>query len=157
MKLKLIFVYLLFLISCDFNHQSKNKSILKKNDIFEANVNIDTSLIKYCVYVIESSETLDYEYIGIDNKSNVYSCFQTLLKILPDSTWVEFSKSVNPIMRCYSYEALLRKQSSNIDSVKERLLKDTSVVIYCSGDCSIPFTISDYVKNLKVKPLKEKF
>ena len=103
------------------------------------------------ISMIESSKNIESEYIGYTGeRSKVYICYKELLEIASDSLWVKLSYSKSVAMRYYAYEALLMKESTNLSSVRNRLLKDTTQVCFHTYDIMIcNCTLGELVENKK--------
>lgn len=141
MKKQILFIILLLLcIGC--NIKQENKLELYINEIYSDSIyclnfrNVDD--IDGLISMIESSKKIEGEYIGFTaEKSEIYTCYKTLLELASDSLWIELSYSKSVVMRYYAYRALLSKGNVNLLSIRNRLIKDTTQVCYHSGCLTI--------------------
>ena len=134
MKKYIWFILLLLFVSCYPNHVEEDEVI----DVNETDSNptdnwsfMDTMDINDLISAIESSENIEGEHIGMEGrKSYIFSCYEKLLEVASDSLWVKLSYSKSPVMKYYAYKALFSKENTNLQSVRDRLIKDTSQVCF---------------------------
>jgi len=117
---------------------SKYPHIAKENNIKDLVDRIDRS---DCVYSKRVGYTLE--------ESEIYDYYDRLLKIAPDSIWVQLSFHKNPVIRIYAFEALSAKKSSYLQVVKERLQKDTASFCYVAADIRTTLSVGAFVAGAK--------
>jgi hypothetical protein len=138
MKKYIWFILLLLFISCYPNY-AEEEEITDTNEINSNSTDnwsfIDTMDTDDLISAIESSENIESKHIGIEGrKSYIYCCYEKLLETASDSLWVKLSYSKSPVMRYYAYKALFSRESTNLQSVRNRLIKDSSQVCYHTRD-----------------------
>jgi len=102
------------------------------------------------INIIESSDCYYGKHISsFDEESLTYRSYKCLFEMCSDSIWLEFSNSKSNVMKAYSYDALLEKNSSFAEIVKKRFLLDTSTLCFVSNDMSETISLSQYVKYKK--------
>ncbi len=72
-------------------------------------------------------------------------CYERLLQIAPDSTWVRLSFSKKPVVRMYAFDALFYRNSPDLKGVKDRLRNDKAAVLSVSGCTEITASICFFV------------
>ena len=132
-----IFILLLF-ISC-YSKQYKEYGVIDTNQTNSYSISdFSFSTTDDLISTIELSENIESEHIGFNaEKSYIYSCYTDLLEVASDSLWLELSYSKSAVMRYYAYKALLSKESTNLHSIRNRLIKDTSHVCLYAMDIMI--------------------
>jgi hypothetical protein len=103
-------------------------------------------VIHQLIFQLEHSICVIIGGVGITGKDSPSSdSYKTLLRIAPDSAWVRLSYSKNPVARMYAFEALLSKNSPDLERVRGRLKNDTAVVCEISDDVTVTSSIGDLV------------
>jgi hypothetical protein len=101
--------------------------------------------MQFLIDRIDNSDCVYFGGIGIAGDSKIYDCYRTLLKIGPDSMWVNLSFNKNPIIRIYAFEALETRKSLHLQEARDRLKKDKATFCYVSDDVKASYSVCDYV------------
>jgi hypothetical protein len=146
MKKCIWFILLLFFISC-YPIQENDVIDMNETNLKSTDYDFSFSTIDDLISAIESSENIESKHIGIEGrKSYIYNCYEKLLEVASDSLWTELSYSKSPVMRYYAYKALFSRESANLQSVRNRLVKDTAQVCYHTMDMTFTFTLEYLIK-----------
>lgn len=106
--------------------------------------------IQFLIDQIDNSDCVYFGGVGLAGEnSKIYDCYRTLLKISPDSMWVNLSFNRNQIIRVYAFEALKKIKSLHLQEVRDRLKKDKATFCYVSDDVKAFFSVCDYVAGSK--------
>lgn len=84
--------------------------------------------------IIGNSNTITSSAVGLaGSPSNTWYAFAYLTSIATEKELLEMTKDKNPVLKLYTYTALMHKNSRHIDRVRRQLKKDTTQVKTLSG------------------------
>lgn len=74
-----------------------------------------------------------------------YNCYERLLEVAPDTTWLRLGSSTNPVTRYYACRALYQKHSPYAKALQQKLLKDSTLLGMQSCDLQLTLPLSYFV------------
>ncbi len=138
--MKIIFFLIIFILfsSCNSIDNSNVKTYQEKTIDYDS---VNKSKISECIKTISSENYIELSK-GLMHGYQFW-CFENLLYYLPESTWVEYSKSNSQIMKCYSYIALKQKwKYKKLKKIENKLESNHSKIDFYLGDVRVSDSIS---------------
>ena len=106
--------------------------------------------IERLLTVLENSDCYYGKGVGISGEPNeTYNSYSKLKDIVSDDDWYKLSYKKSPVLRIYSYNALVEKNDTLAILLQKRLMLDTTVFCSKINDLSFKCSISYYVINIK--------
>jgi hypothetical protein len=102
--------------------------------------------INVLVKFIDKNNCLYSSAVGIAGAyTKEYAAYERLMEIIDEDKLLELIKHTNPIIRAHAFDGLVKKKSTLIDKVFEKLKEDTAVVCSFSGCLKMCIPLSQYV------------